>query len=432
MKEELPRMDTSSAGNAVMHGLSGLRHMPKGREAELGSIERDLIGSRLPETPEQLEIVRELAFAMWQKGEHERVMYHQAEKLALKAGDLFDQKALEDYQNLRELWFDQPLDHTKAMAKSKLGVEYFVESWNMISQSLKDGFGITLPMAYRAIKTEGCSISPLMISGDGIWILTRALAQKPSLTEIVEEWLDMKDFRQSEDAVSRANEIFKKIPNSQESSQDLQERATSRIKHWSELHQKLSVQYDQERQDYIDQYSVNVMSSEEFEKQLHRMHRYRVFTENRIKELNRRLANIKSDMLKKERLADEKEFRRQNHEIAVAQMQRNQFEQLIEYRNHLENDRKPANLEPPRNVLLTAEDVEKIPPDWQTHTDILPNAIPNAELFTLWSDEQLIESSQMIEYLMHQPSTNKHWLEQITACQEYELQLRSLTLRSRE
>jgi hypothetical protein len=38
----------------------------------------------------------------------------------------------------------------------------------------------------------------------------------------------------------------------------------------------------------------------------------------------------------------------------------------------------------------------------------------------------------MIEYLMHQPSTNKHWLEQITACQEYELQLRSLTLRSRE
>jgi hypothetical protein len=406
--------------------------MPKGREAELGSIERDLIESRLPETPEQLEIVRELAFSMWQKGEHERVMYHQAEKLALKAGDLFDQKALEDYQNLRELWFDQPLDHTKAMAKSKLGVEHFVESWKMISQSLKDGFGITLPMAYRAIKTEGCSISPLMISGDGIWILTRALAQKPSLTEIVEEWLDMKDFRQSEDAVSRANAIFKKIPNSQESSQDLQERATSRIKHWSELHQILSVQYDQERQDYIDQYSVNVMSSEEFEKQLHRMHRYRVFTENRIKELNRRLANIKSDMLKKERLSDEKEFRRQNHEIAVAQMHRNQFEQLIEYRNHLENDRKPANLEPPRNVVLTAEDIDKIPPDWQNHTDILSNAIPNAELFTLWSDEQLIESSQMIEYLMHQPSTNKHWLEQITACQEYELQLRSLMLRSRE
>lgn len=408
MEERSPRMDTTSAGNAVIHGPSGLRHMSKSREAELGSIERELIESRLPETPEQLEIVRELAFSMWQKGEHERVIYHQAEKLALKAGDLFDQKALEDYQNLRELWFDQPLDHTKAMAKSKLGVEYFVESWNMISQSLKDGFGITLPMAYRAIKTEGCSISPLMISGDGIWILTRALAQKPSLTEIVEEWLDMNDFRQSEDAVSRANAIFKKIPNSQESSRDLQERATSRIKHWSELHQKLSVQYDQERQDFIDQYSVNVMSSEEFEKQLHRMHRYQVFTENRIKELNRRLANIKSDMLKKERLADEKEFRRQNHEIAVAQMHRNQFEQLIEYRNHLENVRKPANLEPPRNVVLTAEDIDKIPSDWQNHTDILPNAIPNAELFTLWSDEQLIESSQMIEYLMHQPSTNKH------------------------
>ena len=76
-------MDTTSAGNAVRHGLSGLRHMPKGREAELGPIERDLIESRLPETPEQLEIVHELAFAMWQKGEHERVMYQHAENLAL-------------------------------------------------------------------------------------------------------------------------------------------------------------------------------------------------------------------------------------------------------------------------------------------------------------------------------------------------------------
>ena len=174
------------------------------------------------------------------------------------------------------------------------------------------------------------------------------------------------------------------------------------------------------------------MSSEEFEKHIQRMHRYRVFTENRIKELNRRLANIKSDMLKKERLADEKEFRRQNHEIAVAQMQRKHFEQLMEYRNHLENDGKPANQEPPRNELLTAEDIEKIPPDWQNHTAILQNAIPNADLFSLWSNEQLIESGQMIEYLMQQTSTNKHWIEQIIACQEYELQIRSLTVRNRE
>ncbi len=67
-------MNTTTAGNAVRHGLSSLRHMPKGREAELGPIERELIDSRQPQTPEQLEIVQELAFAMWQKGEHERLM----------------------------------------------------------------------------------------------------------------------------------------------------------------------------------------------------------------------------------------------------------------------------------------------------------------------------------------------------------------------
>ena len=425
-------MDTTSAGNAVRHGLSGLRHIPKGREAELGPIERDLIESRMPETPEQLEIVHELAFAMWQKGEHERVMYQHAENLALKAGDLFDQKAFEDFQTLQNLWQDRPLEFTNSLAKSKLGVAHFVEIWELLNQSLKDGFGISLSMAFRAIKTEGCSTSPLMISGDGIWILTRAVAHISELKSIAEEWLDLKDLRQSHDAVSRTNAILKKIPKAQDAHQDLQERATSRIKYWSELLQELSIQYDQDRQNYIDQYSLNIMSSEEFEKHIQRMHRYRVFTENRIKELNRRLANIKSDMLKKERLADEKEFRRQNHEIAVAQMQRKHFEQLMEYRNHLENDGKPANQEPPRNELLTAEDIEKIPPDWQNHTAILQNAIPNADLFSLWSNEQLIESGQMIEYLMQQTSTNKHWIEQIIACQEYELQIRSLTVRNRE
>ncbi len=98
-----------------------------------------------------------------------------------------------------------------------------------------------------------------------------------------------------------------------------------RVKHYTQSLEELSHEYDQERQVFIDQYSVNVMSSPEFEKQLQRMHRYRVFTENRIKELNRRLANIKSDMLKKERQQDEKQWRQQMHDVAVAQLRRPQF-----------------------------------------------------------------------------------------------------------
>jgi hypothetical protein len=38
----------------------------------------------------------------------------------------------------------------------------------------------------------------------------------------------------------------------------------------------------------------------------------------------------------------------------------------------------------------------------------------------------------MIAYLMQLPASNKHWIEQIKACQEYELQLRSLTVRRPE
>ena len=177
-------MNTTTAGNAVRHGLSSLRHMPKGREAELGPIERELIDSRQPHTPEQLEIVQELAFAMWQKGEHERLMILEADKLADQAGELFDQKAIDDYQKLNELWLDQPLRYTRAMAGSKLGVQHFVEHWQMFSQCLKDGFGISLPMAFNAIKSEGCSISPHVICGEGIWIMTRVVALKPKLSSI--------------------------------------------------------------------------------------------------------------------------------------------------------------------------------------------------------------------------------------------------------
>ena len=430
-----PVMNTTYAGNAVRHGLSSLRHMPKGREAELGPIERELIDSRQPQTPEQLEIVQELAFAMWQKGEHERIMILEADKLADQAGELFDQKAIDDYQKLNELWLDQPLRYTRAMAGSKLGVQHFVEHWQMFSQCLKDGFGISLPMAFNAIKSEGCSISPHVICGEGIWIMTRVVALKPKLSSIAEEWLELKDLRESSDAISRVNAMFKNIPNSQDALKELHERSESRIKHWTKLHQKLSLEYESNRQNFIDQYSVNVMSSEEFEKQVQRMHRYRVFTENRIKELNRRLANIKSEILKKERQQDERAWRNQMHEVAVAQLRRPEFEQLLEYQKpgDLKKD-SPVNSipKPPRNVVLTDQDVDKIPPDWQNHKAILEQVVPNAELFQLWTNDQLNESDHLIAYLTQLPASNKHWIEQIKACQEYELQLRSLTVRRPE
>jgi hypothetical protein len=228
--------------------------------------------------------------------------------------------------------------------------------------------------------------------------------------------------------------ISKEAPELEDAYQQLCERVMLRVKHYTQSLEELSHEYDQERQGFIDQYSVNVMSSPEFEKQLQRMHRYRVFTENRIKELNRRLANIKSDMLKKERQQDEKQWRQQMHDVAVAQLRRPQFEQLMEYRNP--DDANSATLnsnpEPPRNEVLTAEDVDKMPTDWQNQLEILPNTIPNADLFSLWTNDQLNESDHLIAYLVQLPTSNKHWIEQIKACQEYEYQLRSLTVRNRE
>jgi hypothetical protein len=427
-------MNTNTAGNAVRHGLSGLRHMPKGREAELGPIELDLIECRLPETPEQLEIVHELAFAMWQKSEHERVMVMEADKLAVNAGDLFDQKALEDYQKLHKLWLENPMKYTKTMIRSKLGVEHFLEIWQVMIGCLKEGFGISLPMAISAVRTEGCSPSPHFISGPGNWIITRAMAFVSDVEDFVEEWLELVQAEDSKGALARANLISKEAPELEDAYQQLCERVMLRVKHYTQSLEELSHEYDQERQGFIDQYSVNVMSSPEFEKQLQRMHRYRVFTENRIKELNRRLANIKSDMLKKERQQDEKQWRQQMHDVAVAQLRRPQFEQLMEYRNP--DDAKTANLnsnpEPPRNEVLTAEDVDKMPTDWQNQLEILPNTIPNADLFSLWTNDQLNESDHLIAYLVQLPTSNKHWIEQIKACQEYEYQLRSLTVRNRE
>ncbi len=433
-RESKAIMNTTPAGNAVRHGLSSLRHMPKGRESELGPIELDLIESRQPQTPEQLEIVHELAFAMWQKGEHERVMIQEAEKLAEKSGELFDQKALEDYQKLHKLWIENPFKYTDSMIESKLGAEHFTEIWQGIINMLKDGHGPTIQAAISAIRTEGCSPSPHSIHGDGMWLMNRAMAFKPDLEEFIKEWLEEVDAGTSYDALFRANVIGESILEKQESFDELCDRAIDRLNHWRDVLVKLSNKHNKKRQDFINQYSVNVMSSEELEKQALRLHRYRVFTENRIKELNKRLANIRAEILKKERFEEEKEYRKQKHEMAVAQLQRHEFEQLMEYRNAVDskNATMNSNPEPPQNLVLTDQDLDKIPPDWQNHKPILTNAIPNAELFSLWTNEQMIESGHLIVYLMQLPGTNKHWMEQITSCQEYELQLRSLTLPNRE
>ena len=423
-------MSASSSRNAVKHGLSSLRHMPCGREHELPPIEQELIESRQPETPEQLEIVKELAFAMWQKGEHERILLQEAAKLTEKAAELFDHDAEAAFETLKAKWLKEPEAHTDAMGNCMRGARHFAQIWRAIESSLKNSHGLTMQMAMSAIRAEGFSTSPLWIYGNGLWIMLHTLALKAKPEAFILEWMALEGLQESADAKCQCGIFYQNIPKMQNSVQDLYNRAFNQMESWTQKQNDFETEESAQRDRFVDQYCAT--ASSEFEAQMQHLHRYRVFTENRVKELNRRLANNKAEEAKKKRYEEEKEYRKQKHELQISQMRQPQFDQLMQYKSAdcKQNASSTGDCNMQKPEAVHPETVDRIPPIWQNHKETLLKIKPNAELFCQWSADQLQQSGELIAFLEQQPNHFPHWLQQIKDCLTYEFKLRLMTMPS--
>ena len=382
-------METSShfptAANAVRHGLAGTRHVPKEAQEALRQIEADLIALKDPTEPEDFEILREMAQAQWQVGEHQRRQVEHLEMQIARGPEIFDQKAREAFCTLLEQWQADPAAHAEAMSQSYLGARHFAHIWQAVAESLgPDGAGLSLELTCQAVMAEGVSPRPEKIYGDGAWIMKRFLASTGSPSESVKEWTTHYGMQTSKNTVDRAEKIFLSAPDTAASINELHTRAQEKYQYWDNLMQKRRRDYDLAKIQFTQANAGNGMGDKEMETQVRLMHRYKVSAQNRVDRLDRKLKNIQTERVRrmtKKFLWEQKEKqRKENRDYQVSRMTDTQYRHYSETVNHRE-DRELRELyeEIEQSRYQTHQPQELPDPEIPSQPDLIPASLQEQE-----------------------------------------------------
>jgi hypothetical protein len=337
-------MDTNpvfpTAANAVRHGLAGARHVPKEAVEALKAIEADLIALKQPADPEDFEILRDMAQAIWQVGEHQRREVEHLEMQIARGSDIFDQKAQESFRTLLADWQADPAAHAQAMSQNYLGTKHFAQVWKAVAESLgSDGAGLSLKMTCQAVLAEGVSPAPDEIYGDGAWIMKRFLASTESPSETVKEWTSRFGMQTSKTTVDRAERLYLSAPDTAVSINELHVRAQEKYQYWDNLMQKRRGDYDLAKIQFTQANAGNGMGDKEMETQVRLMHRYKVAAQNRVDKLDRKLKINQSERRKREQkhyLWEQREKeRKENRDLKISKLNKREFEQ---YQEHLDQE----------------------------------------------------------------------------------------------
>jgi len=381
----------------------------------------DLTASRHPETPEQVEIVEELAFAMWQRAEAERLYAEQAVPKLVDAEALFNEQRKEAYDDLFERYVQNPGSHVEAMAQTVIGVKFFVRIWTNLLSSLADGAAPpSLKQARNLIKTLGFYPCPIFIAGEGEIMMKQVLALKPNPDKSVLEWLEMEELESSHEACVRARAIRENLPPAGEARKVLRERAQERMIHWKKVLDCVKENEEQARMEFVEKHQYDLEVDPAREAVLNRLQRYCASTNSKIRDLNRRLTNLNNEALKTLRRAEdaaEKQKEREFQAMKLAQ-QKHEF-RAREHRRF--------------NVPIPDPDETdgyfyRVPSNWQAVKQILPMIKPNFENFMFWKRENLDKAHYLFEYLEGVKGIDGEWLRQLKEYYRLELAYRDQKL----
>jgi len=339
-----------TAANAIRHGLSGTRHVPKEAQAELAQIAAELIEIKQPNTPEEFEIVHNMSIAQWQVGQHSKRQVEHLQMQIARASEIFDAKELKKFQELQTNWLADPAAHAEAMANSYLGVKHFAHIWKAMSESLgPEGVGLSLKMTCQAVAAEGISPHPDEIFGQGDWLMKRFLATTASPTESVHEWLDKYGVRKSKISNDRGEKLYLSSPEPGLAHKELQARAQEKYQYWDNLMEKRRKDYDLAKIQFTQANAGNGMGDKEMENQVRLMHRYRTAAQNRFDRYDRQLKAGKATSLRRtqqlfawEQREKERAINRDLKLARLTDQQYHQYQESVEY-NEFREVRRSRN-----------------------------------------------------------------------------------------
>ena len=399
-------MSAAPSANAVKHGLSSLYHMPRGRENELQPILAELIESREPQTKLETEIVHELAFNMWKRGECERMLADQDQIRLIDPIKLYEKEAEADFDQLYQKYVQSPGHHLPAMSQSLAGVKHCIRAWTVFQAALADGAAApSLNQAANAIRTLGSSSSAIWIFGEGELLMKQVLALRPNPDRHINEWLRDEDLESSTDAINRTKMMRENLPFAGEARVALRKKAEEQLKHWKSVLVSVEANEQAAKTKFLARHQYDVELDPAREAHLERLTRYLASANNNVKDCNRRLANLKAEAAKERRRAEDKAERDKKLKFEEEKLKQQKY-QARARANAKFNLGTPDPDEGPETFY-------RVPTDWESRKNMLTFIKPNCENFMYWRREYLADAPKLFNYLDSLEGIDRQWLSEL-------------------
>lgn len=203
---------SKSPSNALKHGLTSRHFVPENARDLVEEIRQDLFAIHSPETGEEKQLVADLAVALWQNSEHDRLFYERQAYEQAIAGDLYAEQAQTRFQEQLEQLRSTPGLTISAFSATWLGALYMQKSFQNALASLSESLPLSFQQITDCINAIGEEWRLDLYSARGRKIMAWHLALVTNPEEEIARWVAASEPGSAAEADERARHHYASAP----------------------------------------------------------------------------------------------------------------------------------------------------------------------------------------------------------------------------
>ena len=212
---------TRSASNAVKHGLTSRWFVPDHARAFIEEARQELAGIHDPKTSAEHELVAELAVAVWQNYEHDRLFHERKVYEESVADETYAEQALARVRQQAAALAEHPAENRYLLTGSYKGCQHLYDVFEDAAQPLTEGQPLSFQQITACVNAMGLDwrLDSLSASAWPLMGLHLALVEDPEAE--IARWLAQSQPLCARQAETLARHLHAQAPGTQQARAEL-------------------------------------------------------------------------------------------------------------------------------------------------------------------------------------------------------------------
>ena len=288
---------TRSASNAVKHGLTSRSFVPEHARAFVESVRLELAGLYEPKSNAEIELVAELAVAVWQNYEHDRLFYERKSYEESVADDVYAEQALAKARQQAAALTENPGENRYLLTGSYQGCLQLQDVFDDAIKALAEGLPLSFVQITSCINALGLDwrLDTLSAKAWPIMGLHLALVDDPE-TEIA-RWVEQSHPLNPCQAETLARHLHAQAPSTQQAQAELLAKLSQEKETLANRAEELRPAYEERRTLFKSAYAGYGLLDPKSVKAATLALRYRTAAYNRSARIEKELEKRRAERL---------------------------------------------------------------------------------------------------------------------------------------